>query len=172
MPDLAQQRVTELMAGTVVHLFEVVAVQHPEAEREPALLRSRESSLELQLEAAPVEQAGQRVGESTPALAPERECCVDRGSGLGGEHRRHLRLLTRHFHRPTARADQDSEVIATCAQGEQDSESGVTPSGERSKIDLLDDRGVNRSRTQRTHVGNGEGSGSIGRHPARGDELE
>ena len=40
-PDLAQQRVAELVTGAVVDVLEVVAVEHDEAQRPPILLRDR-----------------------------------------------------------------------------------------------------------------------------------
>src|SRR2546423_9067697 len=99
------------MPGPVVHLLEVVAVEHAEAHRQATVLSRAEIRLELELEAAPVEQAGERVGQRAAALTTKRQGSVDRGGGLRGEHGCNLCLLLGNLQRPAARSDQYSEIL-------------------------------------------------------------
>ena len=112
LPDLAEQRVAELVAGAIVHLFEVVAVEHPQAERSPCLLRDGERALELKLEAATIEQTRELISESAAAFTSKRKGGIDRGSCLRGKHGCHLGRLALDIQGPTARADEDSQVVA------------------------------------------------------------
>ena len=92
-PDLAEQGVAELMAGAVVDVLEVVAVEHDEAQRSPLLLRVRELALEPILEAPAVEQTGQSVRMGAQTLSVERERGIERGRRVGSEQRGHLGLI-------------------------------------------------------------------------------
>ena len=77
-PDLAQRRVAELVSGPVVQVLEVVAVHHGDGQRQPSLLGAVELKVEHLLQAPPVEQAREGIGERRPALACQGQRGVDR----------------------------------------------------------------------------------------------
>ncbi len=108
------------MAGAVVDILEVVAVEYDKTQRTPVLLRGRELSLERVLEAPAVEQAGQSVRMSAQALSIERERGIERGSRMGGEQRRHLGLIPIEGRREPARADKEPDVVSVRAKRDQD----------------------------------------------------
>ena len=84
--DLAQERVTELVPGAVVDLLEVVAVDDEDAQRYALLLRPGQGALHSFLEAATVEDAGERIGGRAQSLASESERRIERRRDMSGKH--------------------------------------------------------------------------------------
>ena len=75
------------MPGAVVDLLEVVAVDDEEAQRYALLLRRGAARARALLEAATVEDAGERIGCRAQSLASESERRVERRRDVSGEHR-------------------------------------------------------------------------------------
>ena len=136
-PDLAQERVAELVPGAVVDVLEVVAVEHDEAERLPHLLRPTQLAVEQVLEPAPVEQPGQRVGVGAAALAVERDRRVERRRRMRGEQRSQLALAAVELPREPARADEQADLGAVRPQRDQDDRAQVQAAAARAALVVL-----------------------------------
>ena len=133
--DLPEERVTELVSGTVVDVLEVVAVEHEHAERQAPLLSDGDLDLEAFLEPTPVENARERVGDGALALAAERERSIERGRRVSCEHGRRIEVLGAHG--TAADAEERADVLAVCPQGEPDHSAALPLASWSADIDEL-----------------------------------
>ena len=117
---LAQQRVAELVAGAVVDVLEVVAVEDDEAQLVPGLLGAAEFAIQQILEPTPVVEARQWIGVRAAALPVERDRRVERHRGMGGEQRCNFTLATVELPRKAAGTDQQADLLAVRPQRDQD----------------------------------------------------
>ena len=116
---LAQERVAELVAGPVVDVLEVVAVEDDEAQLAPILLGATELAVEQILQPTPVVEARERIGVRAAALAVERHRRVERHRGMGGEERCQLTLAAVELACEAAGADEQADLLAVRPQRNQ-----------------------------------------------------
>ena len=145
------------MAGAIVDVLEVVAVEHYEAQLAPLLLCAAKVALEPVFQATAVEQPRQRVGVRTLPLAAERDRGVERGSRVCGEKRRQLALGTVERAGEAARADEEADLLAVRTQRDQHDrakpQAGELRHGRRAGVEQLEDGRVVDPPAHRLHCG-------------------
>ena len=118
--DLVQERVAELVPGPVVDLLEVVTVDDEQADRQPPLLCERQLAIETLLEAAAIENPGERVRDRALPLASQRDRGVERCGYVGREQRGAVELDRVDPLAGAADRDERSELRAVRTEREPD----------------------------------------------------